>query len=82
MLNMGLQVKKIPLKVIWMVYNNRKPVNFYQILYCLKVIFLQCVFEAQNNIFIYSKTLRKECTKVHSISVAQMKDPGVSLLMV
>jgi hypothetical protein len=76
MLNMGVQVQICAREVIWMVYNNRKPTNFCDILYCLKVIFLQRVFEALNNVFSYSKTPRTECTKctkVHFVSAAQMK---------
>jgi hypothetical protein len=52
----GCNVQICACEVVWMVYNNRKLVNFCDILYCLKVIFLQCVFEALNNVFSYSKT--------------------------
>jgi intracellular sulfur oxidation DsrE/DsrF family protein len=53
MLNMGVQVQICAREVIWMVYNNKKLVNFCEILYCLKVIFLQHDFEALNNVFSY-----------------------------
>jgi hypothetical protein len=82
MLNMGVHFQICVCEVVWMVYNNRKPVNFCDILYCLKVIFLQRVFEALNNVFSYSKTMRTECTKVHFVSAAQMKDPRERFLMV
>jgi hypothetical protein len=82
MLNMGVHFQIGACEVVWMVYHNRKPVIFCDILYCLKVIFLQCVFEALNNVFSYSKTTRTECTKVYSISVAQMKELRESFLMV
>jgi hypothetical protein len=80
--NMGVQVQICALEVVWMVYNNKKPVNLCDILYCLKVIFLQHVFEALNNVFSYSKTPRTECTKVHFFYVVQIKDPGERFLMV
>ena len=41
-----------------MVNNNRKWMNFYDNLYCLNIIFLQCVFQALNSVFSYSKTTR------------------------
>jgi hypothetical protein len=53
MLNMGVHVQICVREVVWMVYNNKKLVNFYDILYYLKVIFLQCIFEALNNVFSY-----------------------------
>ena len=56
--------------------------NFYDILYCLKVIFFQRVFEALNNVFSYSKTPRTKCTKIHYVSATQMKDIRETFLMV
>jgi hypothetical protein len=82
MLNMGVQVEICVREVIWMVNNNRKPMNFCDILYHLNVIFLQCVFEALKSVFSYSKTTRTECTKVHSVSAAQIKELGEIFLMV
>jgi hypothetical protein len=82
MLNMGVQVEICAREVVWRVNNNRKPTNFCDILYCLNVIFLQCVFEALNNVFSYSKTMRTECTKVHFVSAAQIKELGERFLMV
>jgi hypothetical protein len=82
MLNMGVHFQISVCKVIWMAYNNIKLVNLRSNLYCLKVIFLQRVFEALNNIFIYSKTMITNCTKVHFVYVVQMKEPREIFLMV
>jgi hypothetical protein len=82
MLNMGVHFQICAHKVVWMVYNSRKPVNFCDILYCLKVIFLQRIFEALNNVFSYSKTMRIMCTKEHYLSATQMKEPEEKFLMV
>jgi hypothetical protein len=65
-----------------MVNNNEKPMNLRDILYCLNVIFLQCVFEGLNSVFSYSKTIRTECAKAHYVSAAQIKELGESFLMV
>jgi hypothetical protein len=61
---MGVNVQICAREVVWVVYNSRKLVNFCDILYCLKVIFLQHGLEALNSVFSYSKTLRTECTNV------------------
>jgi hypothetical protein len=81
MLNIGVHVQIFARKVVWMVYNNRKPVNLCDILYCLKVIYLQRVFEALNNVFSYSKNLRIECTKEHVVYSSQIKYPGERFLI-
>jgi hypothetical protein len=81
MLNMGVQVQICVCEAVWMVY-KKKLVNLCDILYCSNVIFLQCDFEALNNVFSYSKTLRTECTKVHFVFLAQIKEPGERFLMV
>ena len=65
-----------------MVKNNEKPANFLDILYCLNAIFLWHVFEALNNVFKYSKTMRKEYTKAHADVLAQIKELGEIFLMV
>jgi hypothetical protein len=65
MLYMSVQVEFCVHEVLWRVNNNRKPMKFRDILYYLNAIFLQRVFEALNNVFKYSKTMRTECTKVH-----------------
>jgi hypothetical protein len=64
MLNMGVQIEICECKVVWRVNNSGKPMNFHDFLYCLNVIFLQCVFEAPKSVFSYSKSTRTECTKV------------------
>jgi hypothetical protein len=81
MINMGVHVQICVHEVIWMVYNSRKLVNLCDILYCLKVIFLQRIFEALNNVFSYSKTSRTYSTKVHFVSTSQMKEPRERFLM-
>jgi hypothetical protein len=58
MLNMGVQIKIYAREVFWRVKNNKKPMNFCDVFYCLNDIFLQCVFEALNNVFSNSKTMR------------------------
>jgi hypothetical protein len=79
---MGVNFQICVREVVWMVYNSRKPMNFCNILYYLKVIFLHCIFEALNSVFIYSKTLRIDYTKVHFVFLAQMKESKESFLMV
>jgi hypothetical protein len=74
-LNMGAHFQIGAREVFWMVYNNKKPIIFCDILYCLKVIFFQHVFEALNNAFSYLKTMRIKCIEVHSIFADQMKYP-------
>jgi hypothetical protein len=44
MINMGVQVEIFVCKVVWMANKSVKPMIFYDILYCLNVIFLQRVF--------------------------------------
>jgi hypothetical protein len=82
MLNMGVQVEICAREVVWMMNNNEKPTKFRDILYYLNVIFLQRVFEALKSIFSYSKIMRLEFTKVHSIFVSQIKELREIFLMV
>jgi hypothetical protein len=72
---MGVHVQIFAREVVWMVYKKKQLVNFCDILYFLKVIFLQRVFEALNSVFSYSKTLRTEYTKVHYVFVYKIKYP-------
>jgi hypothetical protein len=82
MLNMSVQIEICAREVTWRMNNNGKPTNFHDILYCLNVIFLQCVFEGLNNVFSYSKTRTTKCTKALFISATQIKYLGESFLMV
>jgi hypothetical protein len=65
MLNMGAHIEICAHEFVGRMNNNRKLVNFHDILYCLNIIFLQCVFEALNSVFSYSKTTIIVYTKVH-----------------
>jgi hypothetical protein len=70
-LNMGVNFQIVAHEVICMVYNRRKPVNFYDIVYYLQVNFLQHVFKALNNIFKYSKP--REQTVLRNFIFVQIK---------
>jgi hypothetical protein len=46
------------MQIFFDVLQQQKTIDFLQILYCLKVIFLQRVFEALNNGFSYWKNMK------------------------
>jgi hypothetical protein len=81
-LYVGVPVEFCVREFVWRENHNIKRVIFYDILYHLNIIFLQHVFEALNNFFSYSKTTRKECTKVHSIFTTHIKELENIFLMV
>jgi hypothetical protein len=83
MLNMGVQVEICARESHLDGEQQQKTNEFLRhFIYHLNVIFLQRVFEALNSVFSYSKTTRTECTKVHFVSAAQIKELREIFLMV
>jgi hypothetical protein len=78
----GLQVEICVQEFVWRGNNNRKPKNFRDILYYLKVIFFATCFEALKSVFSYSKTTRRKYAKIHFISASQIKELEERFLMV